>query len=195
MHNHKDVMVDSSGVKMIVNHGKWSCDVGGRVQENSVQCPLYIKIHKRCSSVRGDLSWGVDGFRCRQCDGTIQEADLAEDLIVDGETYGYVKSFCYLGDTLDGDDGAYLAATARIRNGWMKFRELLPFQTSRAPPLEMKGRVHASCVRNSMTYENETRSLLVDVVLKFERAEMQMIRWMCSVSMKDKYRIEKVGWS
>ena len=35
--------------------------------------------------------------------------------------------FYYLGDTLDGDGGADLAATARIRNGWMKFRELLPF--------------------------------------------------------------------
>ena len=34
----------------------------------------------------------ADGFRCRQCDGTIQEVDLAEDLMVDGETYEYVKS-------------------------------------------------------------------------------------------------------
>ena len=48
------------------------------------------------------------------------------------------KSFCYLGDTLDGDGRADLAATARIRNGWMKFRERLPFLTSRAPPLKKK---------------------------------------------------------
>ena len=41
--------------------------------------------------------------------------------MVDGETYECVKSFCYLEDTLDGDSGADLAATARIRNGWMKF--------------------------------------------------------------------------
>ena len=34
------------------------------------------------------------------------------------ERYECVKSFCYLGDTLDGDGGADLAATARIRNGW-----------------------------------------------------------------------------
>ena len=59
--------------------------------------------------------------------------------MVDGETYECVKSFCYLGDTLDGDDGADLAATARIRNGWRNVRELLPFLTSRAPRLEMKG--------------------------------------------------------
>ena len=29
----------------------------------------------------------VDGFKCTPCDGTIQEADLAEDLMVDGETW------------------------------------------------------------------------------------------------------------
>ena len=126
--------------------------------------------------MRGNLSRVADGFRCRRCDRIIQEVDLAEDLMVDGETYECVKSFCYLGDTLDGDDGADLAATARIRNGWIKFRELLPILTSRAPPLEMKGQVYASCVRSSMTYGSETRPLLVDVGLKFERAEMQMIR-------------------
>ena len=49
--------------------------------------------------------------------------------------------------------------------------------------LEMKGRVYASCVRSSMTYGSETRLFLVDVGLKFERAEMQMIRWMCGISL------------
>ena len=52
-------------------------------------------------------------------------------------------------------------------------------------PLEMKGRVYASCVRSSMTYRSETRPLLADVRLKFESAEMQLIRWMCVVSLKD----------
>ena len=35
-----------------------------------------------------------------------------------------------------------------------------------------------------MTYGSETRPLLVDVGLKFEKAEMQMIRWMCGISLK-----------
>ena len=148
---------------MIENTGKWPCGVCGKgVQANSVQCTVCKKlILKRCSGVRGDLSRVADDFRCRRCDGTIQ--DLTEDLMVDGETYEWVKSFCYLGDTLDGDGGADIADTARIRNGWMKFREILPFLTSRAPPLEMKGRVNASCVRSSMTYGSETMPLLVDV--------------------------------
>ena len=50
--------------------------------------------------MRGNLLQVADGFRCRQCDGIIQEANLAENLMVDGVTYGYVKSFCYLGELL-----------------------------------------------------------------------------------------------
>ena len=38
----------------------------------------------------------VDGPRCKRGDGTIQEADLAEDIVMDGEMYGSVKSFCFL---------------------------------------------------------------------------------------------------
>ena len=112
------VMVGSSGGKMIVNCGKWPCGVYGKgIQANSVQCSVCKKmIHKRCSGVRDDLSRVADCFRYRRCDGTIQEVDLAEDLMVDGETYECVKSFCYLGDTLDEYGGADLAATARIRN-------------------------------------------------------------------------------
>ena len=166
------VMVASSGGKICVNSGKCPCGVCGKgVPANSVQCTVCKKwIHNR----------------------TIQEADLAEDLMVDGEMCGCVKSFCYLGDTLDGDGGADIAARYRIRNGWMKFRELLPFMTSRAPLLEMKGRVYASCVRSSMIYGRETRPLLVDVGLKFERAEMQMIRWMCGISMKERRTNEEL---
>ena len=68
----------------------------------------------------------------------------------------------------------------------MKFRELLLFLTSRAHRLEIKAQVYACCLRISMTYGSETRPFLVDIGLKFESADMQMIRWVCSVSMKDR---------
>ena len=45
--------------------------------------------------MNGDLSRVANGFRCRRCDWTIQEAALGEDLMVEGETYGCVNSFCY----------------------------------------------------------------------------------------------------
>ena len=50
----------------------------------------------------------------------------------------------------------------------MKYRDLLPFPTSRAPLPEMKGRVYSSYVRSSMIYGSETRPSLVDVGLNFE---------------------------
>ena len=56
----------------------------------------------------------------------------------------------------------------------------------------MKGRVYASCVRSSTTYGSETSPLLIDVGLKFERAEMQMIRWMCGISLKDRRTNEEL---
>ena len=37
--------------------------------------------------------------------------------MVDGETYGCVKSFCYLGDTLDGDGGEEVLKTTAY-NRW-----------------------------------------------------------------------------
>ena len=177
------VMVGSSGGKMIVISGKWPCGVCVKgVQANFVKCTVCKNWFH--GGVCGALSLVVDGFRCNRFDGTLQEADLAEYLVVDGETYGCIKSICYLGDTLDGDGGANLAATAKIRNGWNAFGELLPSLASRAPPLEMKGRVYASVVKSSMIYGSTTMPLLADVELKFERAEMQMIRWMCGISMK-----------
>ena len=43
-----------------------------------------------------------------------------------------------------------------------------------------------------MTFGSETRPLLVDVGRKFERAEMQMIIWMCGISMKDRRSNEEL---
>ena len=56
----------------------------------------------------------------------------------------------------------------------------------------MKGRVYARCVRSIITYGSETRPLLVDVGLKFERAGMQMIRWMGGISLKDRKTNEEL---
>ena len=44
-----------------------------------------------------------------------------------------------------------------------------------------------------MTYGSETRPLLADVGLRFKRAEMQMIRWMCGVFMKDQRTNEELS--
>ena len=47
-------------------------------------------------------------------------------------------------------------------------------------------------VRYNCPAGSETRPLLVDAGLKFERAEMQMIRWMCGISLKDRRTNEEL---
>ena len=70
------LMVGINGGKMIVNSGKWSWGVCGKECRQILFSAQYVRIHKRCSSVRGDLSRAADGFSCRRCDGTIQKAYL-----------------------------------------------------------------------------------------------------------------------
>ena len=50
------------------------------------------------SGVRGNLLLIGDDFRWKRCDGTIQEVDLAYDLVMDGETCGNIKSFLLSGE-------------------------------------------------------------------------------------------------
>ena len=38
-----------------------------------------------------DLSRVANGFKCKRCDGIMQEAALGEDLMLEGETYGCVE--------------------------------------------------------------------------------------------------------
>ena len=58
------------------------------MQANTVKCTVSKRwIHKQYSGGRGNLSLVVDGLRCKRCNGTIQEADLDKDLVMDGETY------------------------------------------------------------------------------------------------------------
>ena len=54
-----------------------------------------------------------------------------------------VDKFCYLGDMLSVDGDADAAVEARIRNGWNKFRQLVPLLTNKDVSLIMRG---SSCV-------------------------------------------------
>ena len=66
-----------------------------------------------------------------------------------------VMGFCYLGDRLNANGGCETAVTARVRIGWMKFRECGELLLGRFS-LKMKGMVYRSCVRSAMLYGSET---------------------------------------
>ena len=76
----KGLKVNAGNTKVMAGccGGKWPCGVRGKgVQATTGQCTVCKKmIHKRRSGVHGDLSRIDNGFRCKRCEGTSQEADL-----------------------------------------------------------------------------------------------------------------------
>ena len=98
-----------------------------------------------------------------------------------------VDKFCYLGDMLSVDGDADAAVEARIRIGWNKFRQLLPLLTNKDVSLIMRGRLYSSCVLSSMLHGSETWPIRKENVVALQRAEMRMVRWMCSIKLKDRF--------
>ena len=85
-----------------------------------------------------------------RCNNTTQEADLTEDLVVDGETFGCVKIVCYLGYTLGGAD----LATAALNQKWMnKVQRYFTISDIQSSPARYD-RVYASCARLNIIYRS-----------------------------------------
>ena len=71
----KGLKVNAGNTKVMV--GSSGSVRGKGVHATTGQCTeCKTMIHKRRSGVHGDLSRVDNGFRCRRCDGTSQEADL-----------------------------------------------------------------------------------------------------------------------
>ena len=93
-------------------------------------------------------------FVCSKCkeimEGTI---DSIEKLCDEVET---VNGFCYLGDRLNASGGCEAEVTARVRTGWVRFRECGELMLGNRFPLKMKDKVYRCCVRSAILYGSET---------------------------------------
>ena len=78
--------------------------------------------------------------------------DSIEKLCDEVET---VNGFCYLGDRLNASGGCETAVTARVRIGWVRFRECGELLLGNRFPLKMKGKVYRCCVRSAILYGSE----------------------------------------
>ena len=58
-----------------------------------------------------------------------------------------VNGFCYLGYKLNASGGCEAAVTARVRIGWVRFRECGELLLGNRFPLKMKGKVYRCCIR------------------------------------------------
>ena len=95
------------------------------------------------------LGWAMH-FVCLKCKGIMKgTVDSIEKLCDEVET---VNGFCYLGDRLNSSGGCESAVTAKVRIGWVRFRECGELLLGNRFPLRMKGEVYRCCVRSAILY-------------------------------------------
>ena len=193
----KGLQVKSGKTKVIISKhnrnpqnktGKFPCSVCRKeVGRNSILCPACkCWVHAKCSGLKGQFA----NFVCSQCSGAVADRNNEENVMLAGSNPEVVDKFCYLGDMLDAGGGAESSTVTRVRSGWEKFRELLPLLTTKA--ISLKGELYAACVRSVMLYGSETWPIKVEESQRFHRNEMSMIRWMCGVTMRDRYPCEEL---
>ena len=68
----------------------------------------------------------------------------------------------------------------------------MPLLTSRVFSHRMKGKLYTACVRSVMLYGSETWPLKEDDISRIVRTDMQMVRWMCNVSLRDRKSSEEL---
>ena len=83
-------------------------------------------------------------------EGTV---DSIEKMCNEVET---VNEFFYLGDRINASDGCEAAVTARVRVGWVRFRECGELLLGNRFPLKMKIKVYLCCLRSAVLYGSET---------------------------------------
>ena len=164
---------------------------GKRVMSNAVWCTLCKKwIHARCTKMKKVSCSFAQQFVRRRCedigDGKEEPVEVLCDEVEN------VKGFRYLGERLNASGKCETAVTARVRIGWMKFRECGQLLLGRRFSLKMKGMVYPGCVRSAMLHGSATWCLRENEMLILRRTERSMVRSMCGVKLVDRKNTEEL---
>ena len=114
--------------------------------------------------------------------------DLTEKLCDEVET---VNAFCYLGDRLNASGGCEGAVTARVKIGWVRFRESRELLLGNKFPVRMKGKIYQCCITSTILYGSEAWCLKENEEAIFRRTERAMVRAMCGQIVVDRKMTEK----
>ena len=181
------IMVSGVNLQTLKDSGKYPCSVCRKgVGSNSIYFVGYSHwVHKKCSVI-GSLKSNPN-YRCSRCKGTARPIDGRphnEWLLMQDKKRDAVDSFCYLGDTIGAGGGCDLSVITRIRSAWGKLRELLPILTSHALSYITRGQIY-STVHTVLLYASEYWAPNINNLLKLQRNDRAMIRWICNVRLKD----------
>ena len=123
-------------------------------------------------------------FVCSKCKGIMEGTmDSIEKLCDEVET---VNGFCYLEDRLNANGGCEAAVTAKVRIGWVRFRECGELLLGNRFPLKMTGKVYRCCVRSEILYGSEAWCLKENEKAILRRMERAMVRAMCGQKVVDR---------
>ena len=103
-----------------------------------------------------------------------------------------MNSFCYLMDRLNASGGSEAAVTARMRIGWIKFRECGELLCGRKFLLKMKRKIYQSCIRSAMLYGSKTWCLRENEMAILRRTEKAMMKATCGVKIIEKRRSQEL---
>jgi len=156
--NKTKVMISGERQKVMQKAVRWPCGVCGRgIGNNSIQCTGCHKlVHRKCSGIKGSMYKVMKTFVCRCCMNPVTGTGCTSVNIGVNANLELVDEFCYLGDMLSVDGDADAAVKTRIRIGWNKFRQLVPFLTNKDISLTVRGTSYRSCVESSMLHGSET---------------------------------------
>ena len=150
---------------------------GTRVMANSVLCTKGTNwVHGRFAQIKRVTARLAMHFVCAKCrrmmEGTV---DSLEKLCDEVET---VNKFCYLESRLNSSGGFEAAVTARVKIGWVRFRECGELLLENRFPLRMKSKVHYCCVRLAILYGSEAWCLKENEKAILKRMERAKVRTM-----------------
>ena len=109
-----------------------------------------------------------------------------------GEELERVTHFKYLGTTMEEEDGMETEITKRVGAGWRNWKKCSGVVCDRRMPVKLKGKVYKTVIRPAMLYGAETWATTKRQEKRIEVTEMRMLRWMCGVTRKDKFRNEHI---
>ena len=154
------VVICGNNLGTLTDSGNFPCGVCRKgVGSNSIYCEgCSCWVHKKCSGIAGVLVPNP-AYRCNRCQGLARpiNGSISERFNLSvGIDLDIVKSFCYLGDTIDAGGGCEASVTARIRAAWGKFRQLLPLLTSCGLSLHTRGKIYSTYIRPVLLYSSES---------------------------------------
>ena len=80
---------------------------------------------------------------------------------------------------------------ARVRIGWIRFRECAELLLGNRFPLKMKGKVYRCCVRSAILFRSEAWCLKENEEAILRRTKRAMVRTMCGQKVVDRNTTEE----